>query len=393
MLEESSILALFLEFGFLLFFLGLLTKYASKIGISPVPFYMISGLMFSSEGLLPIDKSSGLVELVAKMGSISLLLLLGLEYSGPELINTAKRQPINGILDFLLNFTPGLLLGLLLNFELVYSIALAGVTYVSSSGIATQIIRDMKWKKNPENTSLVGLLIIEDLIMAPFLPILASLILGVSFVGGLVSLGVALSILAVVLWVSNQDKVKTIKWFAKNDDTSGLILIVFGAALIAAGASFKLNFSPEVSAFLVGLLLTGEIAEKARKRLDPLREVLAAVFFAYFGLSAHLSTFTNVILPAFILALVSIVTKLITGWFVGSVEGLGFGSRIRAGALLSARGEFSVVIATLLLSVPNINKEIPTLIITYLIITAIFAPILARFADKIGLFLFERIKK
>jgi len=46
-----------------------------------------------------------------------------------------------------------------------------------------------------------------------------------------------------------------------------------------------------VAAFLVGLLLTGEVAEVARRRLDPLRELLAAVFFAYLVCPLTLPTY------------------------------------------------------------------------------------------------------
>ena len=57
--------------------------------------------------------------------------------------------------------------------------------------------------------------------------------------------------------------------------------------IAAAGLAGLVDFSPAVAAFLVGLLLTGEVAEVARRRLDPLRDVLAAVFFAYFGLAVN----------------------------------------------------------------------------------------------------------
>ena len=110
------------------------------------------------------------------------------------------------------------------------------------------------------------------------------------------------------------------------------LLIVFGAAVAAAGLA-GLVHPPAVAAFLVGLLLTGEIAEVARRRLDPLRELLAAIFFVYFGLSTDISNLPAVLPPAAGLALLTIGTKFVTGWFAAATVEGGTISRLRAGAL------------------------------------------------------------
>ncbi|MEA3502615.1 MAG: cation:proton antiporter, partial [Actinomycetota bacterium] len=59
------------------------------------------------------------------------------------------------------------------------------------------------------------------------------------------------------------------------------------------------------------------------------------------------STIPPVLLPALILVVVAIVGKLITGRVAGRRFGASTGGRLRAGALLIARGEFSIIIAEL----------------------------------------------
>jgi CPA2 family monovalent cation:H+ antiporter-2 len=383
-LETLGVWALFLEFGILLVGLGLLTRLATRLQLSPVPFYLLAGLAFGTGGVIPVDEHSELVPAVAKMGSIILLLLLGLEYSGPVLIRTLRRHTRSGVVDLAVNSLPGAVAGFLLGWGWVGALALAGVTYVSSSGITSQLIRDMRWQGNPESASVVGMLVVEDLVMAPYLPVLAATVAGVGMMTGLVSVGAALVVLVAALWLSVRSHEGTHRWFERREDTSGLILIVFGAALAAAAAAAFASFSPEVAAFLVGLLLTGEVAEQVRRRLDPLREVLAAVFFAYFGLSTDPGSLTNVLVPALLLALVGLAGKLVTGWYVGGVDGLGPIARLRAGALLGARGEFSVVIASIVVASNALPSDLPALIAAYLIITAVAAPVLTRFAEPVG---------
>lgn len=388
--HEPVAWGLFLEFGVLLTVLGLLTRLASRLQLSPVPLYLLAGLFAGNGGLIPLDEHAELVPAVAKMGSVILLLLLGLEHSGPQLVATAKRHSSSGLVDLVANALPGAAAAVLLGWGWKGALVLAGVTYVSSSGTATQLLRDMGWRRNPESATVVGVLVLEDLVMAPFLPVLAATLAGVGVVSGLVSVAAALVVVGAALWVSVRHHTNAQRWFRTGEDTSGLILIVFGGALVAAAAGAYASFSPEVAAFLVGLLVTGEIADQVRRRLDPLREVLAAVFFAYFGLSTNPTTLVGVAAPAAALAVVTLATKLGTGWYTGRVDGLGIVARLRAGALLGARGEFSVVIASLVIASSALPSEIPAFIAAYILLTAVLAPVLARFAEPLGWWLQQR---
>ena len=121
----------------------------------------------------------------------------------------------------------------------------------------------------------------EDLVMAPYLPILTVVLTGTGLVTGLISVSVALIVVAVVIVITLKGDTSFKRLFNASEPV-GLLLIVFGAAVAAAGLAGLVQFSPAVAAFLVGLLLTGELAEVARRRLDPLRELLAAIFFVYF---------------------------------------------------------------------------------------------------------------
>ena len=109
--SDPALPALFLEFGSMLLVLGLLAMLARKWDISAVPFYLVAGLIFGQGGFNVIDQTDTLVPTLAELGVILLLLLLGLEYSGREIVDTARQQSKSGAVDFLANFTPGALLG------------------------------------------------------------------------------------------------------------------------------------------------------------------------------------------------------------------------------------------------------------------------------------------
>ena len=374
---------LFLEFGLLLLGLGILARVAHVLSISPVPLYLIAGLFFGEGGLVGVPASDNFISTIAELGVVLLLLLLGLEYSATELVETARKQSRAGIADILLNATPGVLLALILGWGWIGALALGGITYISSSGIVSQVLRDQRWRRNPETKPVVSVLDIEDLVMAPYLPILSVVLTGASLVSGLITVGTALLVVGVVIVIALKGSVRWHRLLSPRDPV-GLLLIVFGAAIAAAGLAGLVDFSPAVAAFLVGLLLTGEVAEVARRRLDPLRDVLAAVFFAYFGLVVDPGDLPGVLLPAALLAIVTIATKFLTGWIAAkSVQSTVIGS-LRAGALLSARGEFSVVIAGIVAVSLVLPPAFQAFVAAYVLITASAGPLLARFAEPIG---------
>ncbi len=381
--SSEEISTIFLEFGLLILGLGIIARLARRWEISAVPFYLLAGLLFGEGGLSLVDSSDALVPTLAELGVILLLLLLGLEYSGDELVQTAQRQSRSGVVDLIANSIPGALVGFAFGWGIPGALALAGVTYISSSGIVAQVIRDLRWRRNPETKPVVSVLVLEDLVMAPYLPILTVVLTGTGLLTGLISVSVALIVVAVVIIITLKGDTSFKRLFNASEPV-GLLLIVFGAAVAAAGLAGLVQFSPAVAAFLVGLLLTGELAEVARRRLDPLRELLAAIFFVYFGLSTDISNLPAVLLPAAGLALLTIGTKFVTGWFAAATVEGGTISRLRAGALLSARGEFSVIIAGLVAVSGILPPTFQAFVAAYVLITAFAAPFLARWAEPIG---------
>src|SRR5439155_19797153 len=98
---------------------------------------------------------------------------------------------------------------------------------------------------------------------------------------------------------------------------------------------------------LVGIALSEPIDEHAHRLLGPLRDLFAAIFFFFFGLQIDPATLPPVLWLAVGLGLITALTKLLTGWWAVQRAGIDVPGRLRAGAVLIARGEFSIVLAGL----------------------------------------------
>jgi CPA2 family monovalent cation:H+ antiporter-2 len=376
-MHETTLLLI--EAGALLFGMSLAGRLALYIGISPIPFYLLIGLAFGNGGFVPFDASEEFFQTGSEIGVILLLALLGLEYTASELFGSLKSARAAGIFDAVLNATPGALLALLLGWGPIAAVALAGVTWVSSSGVIAKLLRDLGRLSNRETPGILAVLVIEDLAMAFYLPILSALVVGVSLMQGAVSVAVAVAVVSLILYVALRHGSLVSKLFPA-DQYEPLLLGVLGLTMLVAGLAAEVNVSAAVGAFLVGIALSGRVAENASQVLTPLRDLFAAIFFVFFGLTTDSSALWSMLLPALALALVTILTKLATGMYAARRAGVGTLGQWRAGFALAPRGEFSIVIAGLAVGA-GVAPQLAPLATAYVLITILAGTFLARVPD------------
>ena len=363
------------EMGGILLLLGILAFVATKYRLSVVPFFIGMGLAFGDGGIVGVGLSEDFLLIGAQIGAILLLLLLGLEYSAREIADSLKLDWRSGVYDLLLNAIPGAIVALMLGWGVVGAIVLGGITYVSSSGIAAQLIRESGFRRSETARRVVGVLVFEDLALAPYLPIASAVISAAGVLVGVISVSVALVVIGLVLLLSIKRE-HFLSNFLHTQNATGLLLTVFGAALLFAGLAELAGVSGAIAAFLVGLLLSGDVAAVARARLSPLRDFFAALFFLFFGLITNPADIITVFPIALLLAGLGIAGKFILAKHMaaGMSDPM---SWLRIGAFLTPRGEFSIVIAGLALSAPFADKLLP-IVMTYVLITALTGSIMIK---------------
>jgi CPA2 family monovalent cation:H+ antiporter-2 len=372
--------ALLIELGAILLALGLLGRLAGRVGFSPIPLYLLAGLAFGHGGLLPLNASEEFVATGAEIGVILLLLLLGLEYTASDLVTNLKTQYPSGAVDFALNALPGAAAALLMGWGPTAAVALAGITWVSSSGVIAKVLGDLGRLGNRETPVVLGILVIEDLAMALYLPLLTALLAGLSLGGAALTLTISLGTVGLVLYFALRHG-RFLSKAVSSDNAEMLLLVVLGLTLLVAGAAQQLQVSAAVGAFLVGIALSGEVAEGARSLLTPLRDLFAAVFFVFFGLSTDPQQIPGVLLPALALAVVTALTKIATGWFAARRAEIKPSGRWRAGGTLVAHGEFSIVIAGL---AAGVEPDLGPLATAYVLILVLLGPVAARWTEPLA---------
>ena len=365
-----------LELGAVILGLAVLARIAARFDLPTAPLYLLAGLAFGEGGIVPLVTTGHFVETGAEVGLVLLLFVLGLEHSSRDLIATARASASAGVADVLLNATPGVLVALLFGWGPLAAAFLAGITYVSSSGVAAKLLEHAGPHARDAGRFVITIAVIEDFVMALYLPFLAALLVGGDAFGSILAALIAVIVVVAVLAIGTRVEVGVSRAiFSRSDEA--LLLSILGFAFLIAGVAEVAKFSAVVGALLAGILLSGPAARNAQALVRPLRDLFAAFFFVFIGLSIDPSTIPSVLGWAVLVGVVTAATKVLTGWWAGRSLEPDRRARAVVGAALVPRGEFALAIAGLAAG-SAVDERLGPFTVTYVIITIVIGSIATR---------------
>ncbi|HEX8769857.1 MAG TPA: cation:proton antiporter, partial [Acidimicrobiales bacterium] len=245
-----------------------------------------------------------------------------------------------------------------------------------------KVLGDLGRLGDPETPGVLNLLVIEDLAMAAYLPIVAAVIGGEDFGPTIGTVAIALVAVAMALMLA-------LRWghylsaLLAPGSNEALLLAVFGLTLLVGGLAQRIDVSAAIGAFLIGLALSGPTRSRLGPLIEPLRDLFAATFFLFFSFQIAPGSLLDVLLPASVLALMTVAGKLISGRAATRSPAVDSRGKLRAGTALIAHGEFSIVIAAL--GATEIHgSDLGALAAAYVLLTTLIGPLAAKFSDRIA---------
>ncbi|WP_431804403.1 cation:proton antiporter [Halobacillus andaensis] len=360
--------------GLILLFIFYLGYLSLKIKMPNVILYILLGII-----LADALAESEILHFASEVGIVLLFFLLGLEFNVKRLGGIAKKVWPAGLLDVFLSLGITTGIALLFNLDLFSSFLVGGIAYATSSSITAKLLDDRGRMANTETEFILAILIFEDLVA----PIVVAVLFGVSSGENFTSLStlyllgkiIGLTLLAVII---GKTLFKNFERFLDRiSDEDFKISLLIGIALTYGGLALFMGLSEVPGAFLAGMMLAelGKI-EKVEQTVFPVRDLMLPAFFVYFGTTIELGNGVPMALLLVIVIMWSILSKLLVGIVGGPIYGLSKRSSLRAGLSLCARGEFSVVIASVATGTLKAFSGL------YILIAAF-----------IGMFLFEKAPK
>ncbi|SDB98820.1 monovalent cation:H+ antiporter-2, CPA2 family [Paenibacillus sp. UNCCL117] len=358
---------------------------SAKLRFSVVPFYILIGMAVGPHapklGIFDFRfiESAPLIEFMGRLGVLFLLFYLGLEFSVGRLIKSGRSIAFGGTIYILINFTLGVLLGIMFDLPWMEVLVVAGITTISSSAIVAKVLVDLKRTANPETEMILGIIMFEDVFLAVYISILSGLVLsGATSVAGVamsavIALGFMLGFLVI-----GRKALPLLNRLLNIRSNELFLLVVFGALMIVAGFSETIHVAEAIGALLFGLVL----AETAHmKRIEhmilPFRDFFGALFFFSFGLTIDPFGLGGAIWLSLAAVVITLIGNFTAGMVAGRSAKLSPQASANIGLTIVSRGEFSIIMA-------NIGKAgdlLPLLqpfAALYVLILAILGPLLTK---------------
>ncbi len=370
---------------------------AGRLGVSAIPVFIGAGILLgpNSPGPVVLEPSEA-TDLLARLGVILLLFFLGLEFSLERITQARRRVVVGGLVDLAVNVAIGLAVGFLLLGPTAEAVLLAGLIYITSSGIVTRALFDLRRLADDETDLVLGILVFEDLAIALFLGVAAGMATGEA-VGGLsvaTTAGLALAFVIAFL-IASRYAHNLLDRVGPRLDAEQLLLGALAIVLGGAALAEMVHLSEAVGALLAGILLSGsELRDRIEQQLLGLRDFAAAIFFVAFGLEIDLGEIEEVgwLLAAAVPA--AIVGKLLGGYAAARATGFSRRQGVNVGASLVARGEFTIILAQLAAAGvaldPEFRAQVSQFAGIFVLVTAVAGVVFMRESRRIGRGLFPR---
>ncbi|MGO1244007.1 MAG: cation:proton antiporter [Sphingobacterium sp.] len=376
---------LILEVGIAVFLVAIVGLLANRLRFSVIPFFIIVGMLVGQHaptiGIvdLTFTESKPFIDFMGRLGVLFLLFYLGLEFSVGRLMKSGKSIVTGGSIYVVLNFVSGLLIGWLMDLPFKERMVLCGVMTSSSTAIVAKVLTDLKRTANPETEIIMGMIMFDDLFIAMHISFLSGLILtgGGSFwtVAGTSVLALAFILTFLIL---GRKLVPLIDKLLQDKSPELFILIIFSLLFIIAGFSETIHVAEAIGALMAGLVFAdSKYIKKIETMISSYRDFFGAMFFFSFGLSIDLYSLGGAVTWGALAAVVTIIGNLASGYFAARFAGSKPKTSFDIGFTLSARGEFSIIMA-------NIGKAggllpiLQSFVVVYVLILSIVSPLLTK---------------
>ena len=366
-----------------------------RLSISAIPLFILAGVALGPSEPFPgwIEMSDPLF-LLGEIGVILLLFYLGLEFSLERILQARRLVLTGGIVDLIINGGLGLGLGFLLLGPGPEAVLMAGLIYISSSGVITRALFDFRRLADDETDLVLGTLVFEDIAIALFLGVASGLAVGTAVSGTAVTWRVLVVVVFVGAFLYASHKLpKVIDRIATKIERERLVLAALALVIGSAALAEEAGLSAPVGALLAGILLSEtEVRDRIERHLFGLRDFTAAIFFFTFGLQINLGSLGDVWDWLLLGVVVAVTGKLAAGWIAGRMTGFSKRQSFTVGTSLVARGEFTLILAQLAALGTALSPEFRERILSFagllVLVTAAVGVILMRESRTVGRALF-----
>jgi Kef-type K+ transport system membrane component KefB len=353
---------------------------AERIGQPAVLGEMIGGIVVGVSGLHLVDAHSPVIHLLAELGVLLLLFLIGLETDIRRLVSVGGASTAVAITGVVLPFAGGFGVGRWLDYPMTVAVFFGAALTATSVGITARVLSDLGHLKSDESQVILGAAVIDDILGLVLLTVIGAVAAGEKLtVGGVAKIfGLAFGFVAAAILIGSFLAPRLIGAITRLRVRKALfftsLMFAFGMAYLADLAGSALI----IGAFAAGLVLARtDHGREIEHEIYDLAQFFIPIFFVSVGAAVDLRTinpFDATTRPFFVvgilLTLVAIIGKLLAGYAA-------FGRPLRKvviGVGMVPRGEVGLIFAQIGLSAGLLSAGLYSSVALMVMITTFVAP-------------------
>jgi len=357
---------------------------------------MVAGVVLGP-ALLNVVQATPALHGIADLAVFLVVLSAGLEMNFKEVVSAMSGKGlVIALLGFAVPFLSGMALGVIFGLGVMRTVFLGLCISITALPVAVRILESFKLLNSDIARYSIATAIINDvaallilgvILNLPAAGTVADVVQSVAITGG------KLILFSAMVWAFNsllvhlENRGISVHWLPEKlvsiFGAEALFGIVVALVLVFASVSEMLGFHFVIGAFFGGLLINKDLflahryADLEKTLASVTGGFLAPLFFAYLGLEFNLLEISS---AAFVTAVlvVSVVSKILSGWAGGRLIGLPQRDALGIGIILNGRGVMELVIASIAFERGFIGRGMFSTLVLMGVVTTVLTPVLFR---------------
>ncbi len=357
---------------------------------SAISGYLIAGVLLGPSLFNLIDNKS-LIENVAELGVALVLFSIGLEFSISRLRSLGATALGSGTLQ--ITFTIIAIAGIAMLFGLDTKTALAvGIAAApSSTAVVMGLLRDRAELDSVHGRHSLGILLVQDVAIAPLVIIMAAL----SSPGGVTEILIdfakttliTVGLMVILFLIINYGIPKLLEMIAVTKNRELFVLISVIASAGATWGAHHVGLSPALGAFAAGIFLSeSPFATQIRADISSFRALFATLFFCSIGMMADFGSIEGGLGYVALLVVIIVSVKLIIVWLVLLIFKATTKDAVATGLTLAQAGEFSFVLIQMAYNQQILDYSLLIAVSSATAITLFITPLMVANASPVARF-------
>jgi Kef-type K+ transport system membrane component KefB len=371
---------IWLQISLLLFF-SIIGYLVSRRFKQPVSIGIIIAGIFIGPSVLGWVSYNDSIGILAQIGAIVLLFLVGLECDFKEIYT--KKAFLVGSVGVVLPFIGGFIVSIIFGFDLITSLFVSAALTATSIGITAAVLKEMG-KINTETAKLIlGAAVIDDVLGLIVLSVVKAVPTGLG-IDILFTIIKAIAFIAFAIIVGEKFVPRMVDRFdLRARDAKITFMLAMGIAFGYAFIAEWIGLSAVVGAFVAGISLSRSLNVRLfQSGAEYLEAIFTSIFFVSLGIIVNVNALFTSTFLIIVLVIVAIATKIIGCGYVAKKLGYSKKDSLIVGVGMVPRGEIALIIGLYGLLAGIITQEIYSALVFMAFITTLLTPPLLKMLYK-----------